>query len=109
TDAIFRSGETNLAFGASLDFVFCHWALQKGIKIYVDKRIDMKHLRDSGKNQCGLKSPEYWSMRSFSSKKYRDDTGAMYELLKAKERYIQKGKMSNEDENHIIDAIIKAI
>lgn len=109
TDAIFRDGEKNLAFGASLDFVFCHWCNQKGIKIYTDKRIDMKHLRNEGKNQCGLRPPEWWSMRSYSSKKYRDDSGAMYRLLKERERYIEKGKFSHEDHNRIVDAILDAI
>jgi len=35
--------------GASLDLVFCHWCNDNDIPIRVDKRIDMKHLRRSGR------------------------------------------------------------
>lgn len=35
--------------GASLDLVFCHWCQENNIPIMVDKRIDMKHLRKSGR------------------------------------------------------------
>ena len=47
-DTVLRGG-TDPAFGGSYDLVFCWWCKENGIPIYVDKRIDMVHLRQSGK------------------------------------------------------------
>lgn len=41
--------------GASLDLVFCWNCQENAIPVWVDKRIDMKHLRSSGKNLVGKK------------------------------------------------------
>lgn len=51
SDSIFKG--RGMQFGASLDFVFCWYCYEKGIPIYVDKRIFMKHLRFSGRHQVG--------------------------------------------------------
>ena len=45
----------DMHFGASLDFVFCWFCHEHGIPIYADKRIDMYHLRTSGRMQLGEK------------------------------------------------------
>ncbi len=68
SDGIFRG--TGVSFGASLDFVFCwycheHRWTEKGVEkmsipIYVDQRIDMQHLRKSGKSQAEERKPEVW-------------------------------------------------
>ena len=52
-DGLFKGKEMH--FGASLDFVFCWFCHEKGIPIYADKRIDMQHLRLSGRMQLGEK------------------------------------------------------
>lgn len=57
-DGIFRG--KNMKFGASLDFVFCWDCHIRNIPVFVDKRIDMKHLRTSGTHQVGLRKPEIW-------------------------------------------------
>ena len=51
-DSILRGG-TDPAFGGSYDLVFCHWCKLNNINIYTDKRIFMKHLRQSGKLRLG--------------------------------------------------------
>lgn len=68
SDGVFRG--TGVSFGASLDFVFCwycheHEWTEKGVKkmsipIYVDQRIDMQHMRTSGKSQAGDRQKEVW-------------------------------------------------
>ena len=58
SDGIFRG--TGVSFGASLDFVFCWNCYEKGVPVYVDQRIDMKHLRISGKSQAGERKKEVW-------------------------------------------------
>ena len=47
-DSVLRGG-TDPAFGGSYDLVFCHWCKLNNINIYTNKRIFMKHLRQSGK------------------------------------------------------------
>ncbi len=46
-DRVFEGKAQNR--GASLDTVFCWYAKERDIPIMVDKRIDMKHLRKSGR------------------------------------------------------------
>ena len=41
--------------GASLDLVFCWRCKENGIPIFADQRIDMRHLRKSGKFQIGTR------------------------------------------------------
>ena len=55
TDSIFRG--KGMQFGASLDFVFCWYCHEYGIPIYVDKRIDMLHLRNRGRHKVGERKP----------------------------------------------------
>lgn len=57
-DGIFKG--RGMEFGASLDFVFCWHCYELGVPIYVDKRIDMQHLRTSGRHQVGEISPQIW-------------------------------------------------
>lgn len=49
-----------MKFGASLDFVFCWNCHENNIPIFVDKRIDMQHLRTSGFHQVGKRDTEAW-------------------------------------------------
>ena len=58
TDSVFKG--TGVESGASLDLVFCWYCYEKGIPIYVDQRIDMKHLRTSGTHQAGERKKEIW-------------------------------------------------
>ena len=57
-DGIFK--ERGMQFGASLDFVFCWHCHEKNIPIFVDKRIDMQHLRASGISKVGERHSEIW-------------------------------------------------
>jgi hypothetical protein len=57
-DGIFKG--KGMMFGASLDFVFCWNCHEKNIHIFVDKRIDMHHMRTSGTHQVGIRKPEIW-------------------------------------------------
>lgn len=57
-DGIFK--DKGMKFGASLDFVFCWNCHVMGIDVFVDKRIDMKHLRTSGEHQVGKRKCEIW-------------------------------------------------
>jgi len=57
-DGIFR--DKGMKFGASLDFVFCWNCHELGIPIFADKRIDMQHLRTSGRHQVGERPTEAW-------------------------------------------------
>ena len=52
-DGVFKG--LNMHFGASLDFVFCWMCHEQGVPIYVDKMIDMQHLRTSGKFNVGIR------------------------------------------------------
>lgn len=54
-DGVYKGKPMNL--GASLDFVFCWFCHEKGIPIYADKRINMQHLRISGRMQIGEREP----------------------------------------------------
>lgn len=45
--------------GASLDLVFCWKCKENNIPIYVDTRIDMKHLRKSGRMHIHAKQPRF--------------------------------------------------
>ena len=58
TDSVFKG--TGVASGASLDLVFCWYCYELGVPIYVDQRIDMKHLRTSGQSQAGERKKEAW-------------------------------------------------
>lgn len=58
TDSVFKG--TGIESGASLDLVFCWYCYEKGIPVYVDQRIDMKHLRISGTHQAGERKKEIW-------------------------------------------------
>lgn len=58
SDGIFRG--TGVAFGASLDFVFCWNCHEAGVPVCVDQRIDMQHLRISGESQAGNREKEVW-------------------------------------------------
>jgi hypothetical protein len=55
-DGIFKGKD--MKFGASLDFVFCWWCHENQIPIFLDKRIDMQHLRASGTHQVGIRKPQ---------------------------------------------------
>jgi hypothetical protein len=57
-DGIFKG--KGMEFGASLDFVFCWNCHERNIPIFVDKRIDMQHLRISGRHQVGERYPQIW-------------------------------------------------
>ncbi|UVF62440.1 glycosyltransferase [Nitrososphaeria virus YSH_922147] len=57
-DGVFKGKD--MKFGASLDFVFCWFCHEMGIPIFVDKRIDMQHLRTSGIHQAGERKKEVW-------------------------------------------------
>lgn len=57
-DGVFKG--KGMEFGASLDFVFCWNCHENNIPVYVDKRIDMKHLRISGSHRVGEISPQIW-------------------------------------------------
>ena len=48
--------------GGSMDLVFCWHCKTNKIPIYVDKRIDMKHLRASGVIKVGMRTPRvvFW-------------------------------------------------
>lgn len=53
-DGVFKpDGKTKS--GASVDFVFCWYCHEHQIPIFIDKRIDMMHLRMAGRLQCGEK------------------------------------------------------
>ncbi len=56
TDSIYKGNGP--ASGASLDLVFCYNCQDKAYPIYVDQRIDMKHLRTSGTSQVGIREKE---------------------------------------------------
>ena len=43
--------------GGSFDLVFCYWCENNCIPIFVDKRINMKHLRQSGRTRLGEEKP----------------------------------------------------
>ena len=58
TDSVFKG--TGVASGASLDLVFCWYCHERGIPIYVDKRIFMHHLRTHGIHQAGERKREIW-------------------------------------------------
>jgi hypothetical protein len=58
TDSVFKG--TGVASGASLDLVFCWYCYENKVPIYVDQRIDMKHLRVSGQSQAGERNKEVW-------------------------------------------------
>jgi len=53
-DGVFKGHAVNM--GASLDFVFCWFCHENNIPIFVDKRIDMEHLRGEGVLKNGLMS-----------------------------------------------------
>lgn len=57
-DGIFKG--KGMSFGASLDFVFCWWAHENQVPVWVDTKIDMQHLRTSGTHRVGEKSPRVW-------------------------------------------------
>lgn len=57
-DGVFRG--KGMEFGASLDFVFCWKCHELGIPVKVDKKIDMQHLRTSGRHRVGEISPQIW-------------------------------------------------
>lgn len=57
-DGVFK--DKGMKFGASLDFVFCWDMYKREIPIFVDKRIDLQHLRISGTHQVGIRKPEIW-------------------------------------------------
>ncbi len=50
-DGIFKGH--GMQFGASLDFVFCWNCHEQNIPVWVDRTIDMQHLRTSGEHQVG--------------------------------------------------------
>ena len=54
--------------GASLDFVFCWYCMERDIPIHVDKRIDLKHLRTKGGLMLNDKKREieFWAGTDFS-------------------------------------------
>ena len=54
-DGVFKG--KGMEFGASLDFVFCWTCHENEVPIYVDKRIDMEHLRSFGTFNVGIKKP----------------------------------------------------
>lgn len=60
-DGVFKpDGKTES--GASVDLVFCWYCHENNIPIFVDKRIDMKHLRTEGKIRCGeMKKAVEWT------------------------------------------------
>lgn len=51
-------GGTDPAFGGAYDTVFCWWCHENNIPIYCDSRIDMKHLRQSGRTRLGEEKPD---------------------------------------------------
>lgn len=55
-DGIFKGHRMDM--GASLDFVFCWFCHENNIPIFVDKRIDMEHLRAEGTMKLGLTKPQ---------------------------------------------------
>lgn len=57
-DAIFKG--KGMEFGASLDFVFCWWCHENQVPVFVDKRIDMFHMRLSGMSQVGSRNPRVY-------------------------------------------------
>lgn len=57
-DGVFKG--KGMEFGASLDFVFCWWCHENNVPIFVDKRIDMFHMRTSGRHQVGERSPKIY-------------------------------------------------
>lgn len=57
-DAIFKG--KGMEFGASLDFVFCWWCHENNAPIFVDRKIDMQHLRISGTSQVGSRNPRIY-------------------------------------------------
>ena len=61
TDSIFKGNPMHL--GASLDFVFCWFCHENNIPIFVDKRIDMQHLRAEGRLKHGELSPKILYIR----------------------------------------------
>jgi len=56
TDSVYKNNGP--AAGASLDLVFCYNCKENDIPIYIDQRIDMKHLRTSGTSQVGIREKE---------------------------------------------------
>ena len=50
----------NNRLGTQLDLVFCHWCKGMNIPIYVDRDLDLVHLRYSGIMEVGIKFPEVW-------------------------------------------------
>jgi len=61
--------------GASLDLVFCWYCKENDIPIMVDKRINMKHLRQSGTMRVGKKPTEvlFWEYSKIPVKIKRDE------------------------------------
>lgn len=66
-DGIFKGH--GMSFGASLDFVFCWNCHELGIPVWVDRKIDLQHLRTSGEHQVGKRKPffEHWTERGIES------------------------------------------
>lgn len=61
-DGVFRL--RGVISGASVDLVFCWYCHENSIPIFVDKRIDMKHLRTSGKMRVGECSPRTYLFKN---------------------------------------------
>lgn len=55
SDSIFKKSRPQE--GYSFDLVFCYWCQDKGIPIYVDRRIYIEHKRNSGINHVGQREP----------------------------------------------------
>ena len=70
-DGTFRlKGEQS---GASVDFVFCWYCHDNNIPIFVDKRIDMQHLRGEGRIKHGEISTKLYLLKSGSEEEIKLD------------------------------------
>lgn len=109
TDGIWRGPNPGPEKGASVDYVFCRHMADKGIPIFVDKRIDMRHYRLLGRNKVGLKPEDWWLMKEGSDELTKDNSGSLYELRKAYKSWVSNGKGSESCTNTLLDSISKLL
>lgn len=99
TDGIFRG--TGVQFGASLDFVFCHYCKENKIPIMTDQRINMKHWRSSGEMMVGKKQ-EVLLFQPYYLDKEKISLGHLKDMYK---KYKETGGSGSQDMNDLIDAL----